>query len=135
MAQVERFIVKVEEGVPGSEGVPSKGPVYRSLFAKDGFPPLPEGLFTTWDLFSQTVKRGPNNRMLGVREVENGKAGKYVWQTYQKVYESVLHIGSAMRHLGVKPVCCCPIPKCGKCVLSLLSCGNCLKIQCLNNSR
>ncbi|KAH8964740.1 hypothetical protein BDL97_04G082000 [Sphagnum fallax] len=109
MAQVERFIVKVEEGVPGSEGVPSKGPVYRSVFAKDGFPPLPEGLFTTWDLFSQTVKRGPNNRMLGVREVENGKAGKYVWQTYQKVYESVLHIGSAMRHLGVKPTARCGI--------------------------
>jgi long-chain acyl-CoA synthetase len=52
MAQVERFIVKVEEGVPGSEGVPSKGPVYRSVLAKDGFPPLPEGLSTTWDLFS-----------------------------------------------------------------------------------
>jgi hypothetical protein len=51
-----------------------------------------------------------------------------VWQTYQKVYESVIHIGSAMRHLGVNPVCCCPIPKCGECVLSLLSRGNCLKI-------
>jgi long-chain acyl-CoA synthetase len=47
--------------------------------------------------------------MLGVREVENGKAGTYVWQTYQKVYESVLHIGSAMRHLGVNPTARCGI--------------------------
>jgi hypothetical protein len=32
------------------------------------------------------------------------QAGKYVWKTYGEVYEAVLCIGSAMRHLGVGPV-------------------------------
>jgi len=47
----ESFIHKVEEGVPGSDGVPSKGPVYRSFYAKDKFCDLPEGMYTTWDTF------------------------------------------------------------------------------------
>jgi long-subunit acyl-CoA synthetase (AMP-forming) len=32
------------------------------------------------------------------------QAGKYIWQTYQQVYETVILIGSAMRHIGVEPV-------------------------------
>jgi long-chain acyl-CoA synthetase len=103
MTKVERYIVKVEEGVRATEDAPSKGPVYRSLFAKDGFPPLPEGLATCWDLFARSVKRAPNNNMLGVREMKDGKAGKYLWQTYQQVYDNVICIGAAMRHVGVNP--------------------------------
>jgi long-chain acyl-CoA synthetase len=49
------------------------------------------------------VKRVPNNNLLGAREVTNGVAGKYIWQTYQQVYETVILIGSAMRHIGVEP--------------------------------
>jgi long-chain acyl-CoA synthetase len=53
MAQVERYIVKIEEGEASSgDGVPSKGPVYRSVFAKEGLLPLPEDLLTTWDIFA-----------------------------------------------------------------------------------
>ncbi|CAM6017999.1 unnamed protein product [Sphagnum balticum] len=110
MAQVERYIVKIEEGEASSgDGVPSKGPVYRSVFAKEGLLPLPKDLLTTWDIFAQAVKKGPQNRMLGVREVINGNAGKYVWKTYGEVYEAVLCIGSAMRHLGVGPTQRCGI--------------------------
>ena len=50
-AQGKRYVIEVEKGEPGSGEVPSKGPVYRSVFAEKGFPPLPEGLFTCWDLF------------------------------------------------------------------------------------
>jgi hypothetical protein len=53
MAQVERYIVKIEEGEASSgDGVPSKGPVYRSVFAKEGLLPLPKDLLTTWDIFA-----------------------------------------------------------------------------------
>ena len=52
VGDVKFFIHQVGEGVPGSDGVPSKGPVYRSIYAKDGFCPLPEGMHTTWDTFT-----------------------------------------------------------------------------------
>lgn len=97
------FSVKVEEGVQGREGSPSKGPVYRSIYGKNGFPPLPEGLSTTWDIFARAVERGPGNNLLGVREMKNGKAGRYQWQTYQQVYDDVIRIGAAMRQVGVNP--------------------------------
>jgi long-subunit acyl-CoA synthetase (AMP-forming) len=32
------------------------------------------------------------------------QAGKYIWQTYQQTYETVILIGSAMRHIGVEHV-------------------------------
>lgn len=47
-----RYIVKVENGERAEGDAPSKGPVYRSIYAKDGFPPLPDGLETCWDLFA-----------------------------------------------------------------------------------
>lgn len=95
--------MKVEEGVRATEDAPSKGPAYRSIYAKDGFPPLPDGLETCWDLFAQSARRSPSNNMLGVREMKDGKAGKYVWQTYQQVYDNVICIGAGMRYLGVNP--------------------------------
>ncbi|KAG0579471.1 hypothetical protein KC19_4G101200 [Ceratodon purpureus] len=99
----KRYIIQVEEGVAGSGEVPSKGPVYRSVFAENGFPPLPAGLSTCWDLFERSCKRAPRNNMLGVREIKDEKAGEYVWQSYEEVYNNVICIGAAMRHLGVNP--------------------------------
>ncbi|CAK9222646.1 unnamed protein product [Sphagnum troendelagicum] len=103
MANAERFIVKIEDAVKGRGEEPSLGPVYRSIIAKDGFPPVPDNMQTAWEIFTASVKRVPNNNLLGAREVTNGVAGKYIWQTYQQVYETVILIGSAMRHIGVEP--------------------------------
>lgn len=47
----ESFIHEVEKGVPEKDGVPSKGPVYRSFYAKDKLWDVPEGMQTTWDTF------------------------------------------------------------------------------------
>ncbi|KAL9270098.1 putative CoA ligase CCL6 [Drosera capensis] len=41
--------------------------------------------------------------MLGRRKITDGKAGPYVWLTYQEVYDSAIQIGSAIRE-------CCVIP-------------------------
>ncbi|CAD6343233.1 unnamed protein product [Miscanthus lutarioriparius] len=43
--------------------------------------------------------------MLGRRQVTDGKAGEYVWQTYEEVYQKVMRIGSAIGSLGVEPAC------------------------------
>lgn len=47
----KNFIVEVEPAKEARDGKPSMGPVYRSVFAKDGFPePIP-GLDSCWDIF------------------------------------------------------------------------------------
>ncbi|XP_024019654.1 long chain acyl-CoA synthetase 4 [Morus notabilis] len=99
MAQ-KRYIIEVEKAKEACDGRPSMGPVYRSVFAKDGFPPPIDGLDCCWDVFRLSVERCPENRMLGRREIIDGKAGKYVWQTYREVYDLVIKLGNAMRRSG-----------------------------------
>ncbi|KAF3530065.1 hypothetical protein DY000_02038089 [Brassica cretica] len=100
--QLEKFIFQVEEGREGSDGRPSVGPVYRSVFAKDGFPEPIEGMDSCWDVFRMSVEKYPNNPMLGRREIVDGKPGKYVWQTYQEVYDIVIKLGNSLRSCGVE---------------------------------
>ncbi|KAJ1412547.1 Fatty acyl-CoA synthetase B [Sesbania bispinosa] len=71
---MKSFAAKVEEGREGTNGKPSVGPVYRNILSKNEFPPLdPELKNTAWDIFSVSVKKYPQNRMLGWREFVNGK--------------------------------------------------------------
>ncbi|KAL8138952.1 hypothetical protein V2J09_004953 [Rumex salicifolius] len=97
----KRYIVEVEAGVPAEEGKPSKGPVYRSIFAKDGFPQPPPGMETCWDIFRMSVEKYPDNPMLGVREVVDGKAGKYKWRSYKNVYDTVMKLGNSLRRCDI----------------------------------
>ncbi|XP_057837446.2 probable CoA ligase CCL6 isoform X2 [Cryptomeria japonica] len=101
MENIKNFAHKVEEGKDAQNGEPSHGPVYRNVFAKDGFAPMPPGIESCWDMFSQSVQKRPHNQMLGHREIENGKAGKYVWLTYQEAYDLSIQIGSAIRSCDV----------------------------------
>lgn len=100
---MNKFTVQVENGRVGRNGLPSVGPVYRSSLAKDGLPALELGINTSWDIFRLAAEKYPGNRMLGWREVINGKFGPYIWKTYKEVYEEVLQIGSALRHLDIAP--------------------------------
>eukprot|EP01018_Ginkgo_biloba_P025307 Gb_32132 [translate_table: standard] len=119
-----RFAVQVEPGHEGKDGKPSVGPVYRNILSKDGFPTPAPGMNTMWDIFSNSVKRNPTNQMLGIREIVNGKAGKYVWQTYGEVYELVINIGAAMRACGVQPGSRCGIygVNCPEWIIALKAC-------------
>ncbi|CAI0463995.1 unnamed protein product [Linum tenue] len=99
------FAAAVEEGKAGENGKPSVGPVYRNLLSKNEFPPPDPDISTAWDLFSVSVKKYPDNRMLGWREFVNGKYGGYEWKTYKQVNEEVLRIGSALRASGAEPGC------------------------------
>ncbi|AQK58796.1 Long chain acyl-CoA synthetase 2 [Zea mays] len=105
MSMPETFTLKVGEATPAAAGRPSAGPVYRSIYAKDGLMDLPQDIQSPWDLFSGAVKKYPTNRMVGQRQVTDGKAGEYVWQTYEEVCQKVMRIGSAIRSLGVEPAC------------------------------
>ncbi|KAG0497966.1 hypothetical protein HPP92_002657 [Vanilla planifolia] len=100
---MNKYTVQVESGHIGKNGRPSVGPVYRSSLSKDGFPPLDPGMDTSWQIFRHAVENYPGNKMLGWREFREGKAGPYIWKTYQEVYEEVLCIGSALRQLDVAP--------------------------------
>ncbi|CBI34479.3 hypothetical protein VitviT2T_001797 [Vitis vinifera] len=100
MAQ-KRFIIEMEKAKEAKDGRPSIGPVYRSSFARDGFPKPIEGMESCWDVFRLAVEKYPGNRMLGQREIVNGKAGKYVWLTYKEVYDKVMKVGNSIRSCGV----------------------------------
>ncbi|CAJ1927296.1 unnamed protein product [Sphenostylis stenocarpa] len=99
MAQ-KRFIIEVEKAKEASEGRPSRGPVYRSLFAKDGFPAPIEGLDCCWDVFRMSVEKYPTSPMLGRREIVDGKPGKYKWLTYKEVHDLVIKVGNSIRSCG-----------------------------------
>ncbi|KAF6155763.1 hypothetical protein GIB67_007410 [Kingdonia uniflora] len=97
------YTIKVEEARPATGEKPSAGPVYRCIYAKDGLFEMPAGINSPWELFSQSVKKHSHNQMLGHRETVDGKAGPYVWHTYQEVYDEALRIGSAIRSRGINP--------------------------------
>ncbi|XP_038986238.1 long chain acyl-CoA synthetase 4-like isoform X2 [Phoenix dactylifera] len=120
-----KHLVEVEEGREGSDGGPSVGPVYRSVFAKDGFPPPNPGLESCWDVFRMSVERNPKNRMLGRREFIDGKAGKYIWLTYQEVYDIVMKVGASILYCGVKQGGRCGIygANCPEWVIAMEACN------------
>ncbi|KAM7279046.1 hypothetical protein ACFE04_006180 [Oxalis oulophora] len=120
-----KFLVQVENSKPAKDGMPSTGPVYRNFLAVDGFPDLPRGLESCWDAFRLSVERCPNNRMLGHREIVNGKAGQYVWKTYTQVYDLVIKLGNAIRSCGVQQGNKCGIYgiNCPQWIMSMEACN------------
>ncbi|KAM6557704.1 hypothetical protein CsatB_004723 [Cannabis sativa] len=124
MAQ-KKFIFEVEKAKEAKDGRPSMGPVYRSMYAKDGFPPPIDGLDCCWDVFRLSVEKNPGNKMLGRREVVDGKAGKYVWQTYKEVYDCVIKLGNAMRSCGFGEGDKCGIygANCSEWIMSMQACN------------
>ncbi|XVF10422.1 hypothetical protein REPUB_Repub07fG0181500 [Reevesia pubescens] len=124
MAQ-KSFIIKVEKGKAATDGKPSIGPVYRSSFADNGFPaPIP-GMESCWDIFRMSVEKYPDNRMLGRRQIVDGKAGKYVWQTYKEVYDIVIKVGNSIRNCGVEEGGKCGIygVNCPEWIISMEACN------------
>nr|KYP52621.1 Fatty acyl-CoA synthetase A [Cajanus cajan] len=124
MAQ-KRFIIEVEKAKEASEGRPSRGPVYRSLIAKDGFPAPIQGLDSCWDVFRLSVEKYPTSPMLGRREIVDGKAGKYKWLTYKEVYDLVIKIGNSIRSCGYGEGVKCGIygANCAEWIMSMEACN------------
>ncbi|XP_021277516.1 long chain acyl-CoA synthetase 4-like [Herrania umbratica] len=119
------YIIEVEKGKAASDGKPSIGPVYRSSFAHNGFPaPIP-GMESCWDIFRMSVEKYPDNPMLGRRQIVNGKAGKFVWQTYKEVYDIVIKVGNSIRSCGVEEGGKCGIfgANCPEWIISMEACN------------
>ncbi|XP_020582943.1 long chain acyl-CoA synthetase 2 [Phalaenopsis equestris] len=106
---MEEYRVEVEESVAAVGRKPSAGPVYRCVYAKNGFLQLPAGIDSPWNLFCKSVKRFPQRQMLGHRQIVNEKASAYIWQSYEQAYEKAIKIGTAMRRCGGL----CPGDRCG----------------------
>ncbi|KAI3525382.1 hypothetical protein L1887_04141 [Cichorium endivia] len=97
------YTIKVDESRPATGETPSAGPAYRCIYAKDALMELPPGYESPWDFFSESVKRNPKNPALGRRQIIDGKAGGYSWQSYQDAYNSAIRIASAIRGRSVNP--------------------------------
>ena len=97
----QTWVVEVGPARPATAGLPSAGPVYRNIAAKDGFPTIePTTLF---ELFENSVKKHADKECLGRREVKDGVAGPFVFKTYKEVGAEVAKIASGLMALGVKP--------------------------------
>nr|GEV49596.1 long chain acyl-CoA synthetase 4-like [Tanacetum cinerariifolium] len=122
---IKNYTVEVEPAVQAKDGRPSMGPVYRSIFAKDGFPKPVEGLDSCWDIFRMSVEKCPNNNMLGTRKLVDGKHGPYEWLTYKQVYDIVIRVGNAIRACGIQPGGRCGIygANCAEWVISMEACN------------
>ncbi|KGN61759.1 long chain acyl-CoA synthetase 2 [Cucumis sativus] len=121
------YTVVVEADTPQSGGRPSAGPVYRSIYAKDGLLQLPDELQSPWQFFSDSVKRNPGNPMLGRRQTNgDSKAGSYVWLTYQEAYDAAIRMGSAIRKRGVNSGDRCGIygSNCPEWIISMEACNS-----------
>ncbi|PNH12187.1 Long chain acyl-CoA synthetase 5 [Tetrabaena socialis] len=81
---------------------PSASPVYRSIFAKDGFPTV--DFSTLFEMFEKSCARFPNNQCLGKREKNaKGEVGPFTFKSYAEVHKEVKDVASALRALGVEP--------------------------------
>uniref|UniRef100_A0A7N0ZX83 Long-chain-fatty-acid--CoA ligase n=1 Tax=Kalanchoe fedtschenkoi TaxID=63787 RepID=A0A7N0ZX83_KALFE len=100
---MKSYSVQVESGKEGQDGKPSVGPVYRNVLAKDEFPSPDPSLSTSWDIFRSSAEKHAGNKMLGWRELVDGRFGPYIWKTYKEVYEEVLVVGAALRASGAEP--------------------------------
>ncbi|PWA61219.1 AMP-dependent synthetase/ligase [Artemisia annua] len=122
---MSKYIVEIEKPKEAKDGRPSVGPVYRNVLAKDGFRPLANGVDSCWDVFRLSVEKYPDNRMLGEREIIDGKAGKYVWLTYKEVYDTVLKVGDSICSRGINKGARCGIygKNCTKWVVSMQTCN------------
>ncbi|KAF3778312.1 Long chain acyl-CoA synthetase 2 [Nymphaea thermarum] len=127
------YLLKVEEGRPAADGRPSVGPIYRNIDAKDGLLEPPEGVDCPWDYFSQSAERCPENRILGHRQILNGKAcffldmaGAYAWRTYREVYDQSIRLGSAIRRCNVGPGASCGIYgiNCPEWIIAMEACNS-----------
>lgn len=125
MGEVKKYIYEIEPAKPEHDGKYSVGPVYRSIFAKDGISQPPSGMETCWDIFCISVEKYPNNPMLGHRVIVEGKPGEYVWRTYKEVYDIVMKVGNAIRHCGVGQRGRCGIygANCAEWIMSMEACN------------
>ncbi|XP_047337402.1 long chain acyl-CoA synthetase 4-like [Impatiens glandulifera] len=125
MSQHKSYVYEAEPAKEAVNGRPTIGPVYRSVFAKDGFPLLVDGMESCWDIFRVSVERFPDNPMLGRRDVVSGKPGKYVWITYKQVYDIVIKIGNAIRSCDVGQAGRCGIygANCKEWIISMEACN------------
>ncbi|KAG2439883.1 hypothetical protein HYH02_010513 [Chlamydomonas schloesseri] len=97
-----KYLVEVEPARPASGDKPSASPVYRSVYAKDGFPTV--DFKTLFEMFEQSAAKYPDNQCLGKREKnEKGEVGAYVFKTYKEIHTEVANVASALRALGVNP--------------------------------
>ncbi|KAI4315525.1 hypothetical protein L6164_028323 [Bauhinia variegata] len=121
----KKYIIEVEKAKEATDGRPSMGPVFRSLFAKDGFPAPVEGLDSCWDVFRLSVEKNPQNPMLGRREIVNGEPGKYKWQSYKEIYDLVMRVGNSIRSCGYGEGVKCGIygANCPEWIISMEACN------------
>ena len=95
--------LQMAPGVPASGGQPALSPVYRHVWAKDGFARLPNGIATCYDLWCASVARYGPRPCLGWRPTDvGGKPGPYAFISYAQADEQVGGVGLCGGRVGAE---------------------------------
>ncbi|PIN13791.1 Long-chain acyl-CoA synthetases (AMP-forming) [Handroanthus impetiginosus] len=76
------------------------GSIHRSRYAGNQAPD--PRVASHFDDFRTAAEKFPNNKMLGRREIVDGKPGEYKWMSYEEVYSRALQLGIAICSCGIK---------------------------------
>ncbi|CAJ0756484.1 12823_t:CDS:2 [Entrophospora sp. SA101] len=87
--------------VPSDKEVIGEGLPRRNYLSPDKLTDNPPGATTLYENFLHGIKASEGGKFLGHREINNGVAGPYVWQTYTEVEKRVSNFGSGLMKLGV----------------------------------
>eukprot|EP00798_Chlamydomonas_sp_ICE-L_P010286 gene10286-8208_t len=112
---VSEWSAIVGESRPTTDSKPSASSIYRAAASKDEFPKL--DVETLYELFTNSVSKYAKSECLGHRpKGENGKAGPFVFQTYEEPTDRVGILGpncpewmKAMQACNRMSYCCVPL--------------------------
>ncbi|CAB4381446.1 uncharacterized protein OCT59_028041 [Rhizophagus irregularis] len=89
--------------VAGAPDIPGEGKPRRNALSPDKLIFHPDGVTTLYENFMFGVKKAGDGNFLGHREIKDGVAGPYIWESYNTVQARVANIGSGLRKLGLNP--------------------------------
>ncbi|RIA88588.1 hypothetical protein C1645_725835 [Glomus cerebriforme] len=89
--------------VADAPDIPGEGKPRRNSLCPDKLITHPPNATTLYENFLHGINEAGDGNFLGHREINDGVAGPYVWQSYIKVQERVANFGSGLRKLGLKP--------------------------------
>ncbi|CAB4423979.1 unnamed protein product [Rhizophagus irregularis] len=89
--------------VADAPDIPGEGKPRRNALCPDKLIIHPPNATTLYENFLHGVNKAGSRNFLGHREIRDGVAGPYVWQSYIEVQERVANFGSGLSKLGFKP--------------------------------
>jgi long-chain acyl-CoA synthetase len=91
---------KNEDSEPKKDGY---GPAKRVFNGSGPMPTLPKGVTNLYENFLHGLQISKDKNLFGHRQITNGVAGPYVFESYESVGKRILNLAAGFIKLGIKP--------------------------------